>query len=128
MFSGKNTRNNNSTGALAEKRAINYLVRRRLRLLEQNYHCRYGEIDCIMQHGEYVVFIEVRYRSRSDFGGALYSVDQHKQRKLIASAQHYMQHKGLANTPCRFDIITVTGNLRLPKIDWLRNAIVDGMS
>lgn len=109
-------------GNRAEKIANKYLRRQGLSLIEKNYHCRFGEIDLIMQHADYLVFVEVRHRKSSRFGGALASVDQRKQNKLRHSAEHYLiQHKK-TDSPCRFDILCVNGNLNNPEIDWITNA------
>ncbi len=36
------------------------LTQQGLKLVVSNYHCRYGEIDLIMQEGNTLVFVEVR--------------------------------------------------------------------
>jgi len=73
----------NSQGVKSEKQALYYLTSQGLTLLCQNYYCRFGEIDLIMQDQETIVFIEVRYRKNNDFGGALASITQSKQNKII---------------------------------------------
>lgn len=109
-------------GNLAEKMALKFLKKRSLRFIEKNYHCRYGEIDIIMQDKEYLVFVEVRYRKNDNFGGALASIDQRKQAKLRRSAEHYLiQHKR-TDEPCRFDILCVNGDLDKASFHWIDNA------
>ncbi|MCP3669207.1 MAG: YraN family protein, partial [Gammaproteobacteria bacterium] len=49
-------------GTEAEDLALEYLKQQGLTLLNRNYHCRRGEIDLIMQDGNFLVFVEVRYR------------------------------------------------------------------
>lgn len=106
-------------GELAEQRAADYLVRCGLRLVARNYRCRYGEIDLIAQHGEVLVFVEVRLRSRGDFGGAAASIDLHKQRKLILTAQHYLSQ--LPRLPaCRFDAVLMQGSGE--GVEWVKDA------
>ena len=84
-------RNTKSTGDQAEKQAVQYLVKQGLKLVEQNTHCRYGEIDAIMRDGTEWVFIEVRYRQSQSFGGGLESVTARKRTKIIKTAEHYIQ-------------------------------------
>jgi len=109
-------------GNQAEKLANKFLKKNGLKLLEKNYRSRFGEIDIVMQHKNYIVFVEVRYRKSTDFGGALESVDIHKQKKLRNTAELYLiQHKK-NDTPCRFDIIYINGNLNNPEINWIENA------
>jgi putative endonuclease len=109
-----------SRGAQAEHHAANFLQRNGLKLLLQNYRCRYGEIDLILQDGSTLVFAEVRLRSRADFGGAAASITASKQAKLVRTAQHYLAT--LARIPpCRFDAVL----LQTPddsNIEWLKNA------
>jgi putative endonuclease len=107
-------------GAQAELLAAQFLQRQGLKLLLQNYRCRYGEIDLILQEGKTLVFVEVRLRSRRDFGGAGASIDTKKQTKLIRTAQHYLGTL-LRIPPCRFDAVllhTLDGS----NIEWIKNA------
>lgn len=87
-------------------------------LIARNYRCRYGEVDLIMQDKETLVFVEVRLRSRSNFGGAAASIDSHKQHKLARTAQYYLA--SLPHLPpCRFDAVLLTS---ATQIEWIRNA------
>ena len=106
-----------TAGQHAEQRAAEYLLARGLKLVEKNYHCRFGEIDLILRDGGTLVFVEVRSRDSNQFGGAAASIDARKQHKLIATAQHYLAQ--LPRTPpCRFDALLFHGE----QIEWLQNA------
>ena len=110
---------NNSTGALAEKQALSYLQAQGLYLICQNYYCRFGEIDLIMLDQGTLVFIEVRYRKNSDFGGAFASINNRKQRKIITTAKHYLST--LDNEPfCRFDAVAIDSKSTTPA--WIKDA------
>ena len=110
----------NTLGAQAENLAAQFLRHHGLKLLQQNYRCRFGEIDLILQDGDVLVFAEVRLRKRGDFGGAAASINAAKQAKLVRAAQHYLA--ALAHTPpCRFDAVLLQatdGN----NIEWIRDA------
>lgn len=107
-------------GAQAERWAADFLQKQGLTLITQNYRSRYGEIDVIMQDGDALIFVEVRQRSRADYGGAAASIDQHKQQKLIRTAQHYLTQ--LARTPpCRFDVVLMD-DAEGHNAQWLKNA------
>jgi putative endonuclease len=109
-------------GRSAESRAEAFLKSRGLKLVARNWRCRFGEIDLIMQEGATLVFIEVRLRSRSDFGGAAASVTPSKQKKLLATARQYLA--GLSSIPpCRFDVIAMTDRAAEP--EWLQSAFDD---
>ena len=109
-------------GNHAENLALKFLKRHRLKLIERNFNCQYGEIDLIMTDADYLVFVEVRYRQDQRFGGALASIDQRKQNKLRRSAEHYLIRTKKTDSPCRFDIICATGNINQPDIEWIKNA------
>lgn len=75
-------------GSEAERSAERFLLQRRLVLLQRNYHCRFGEIDLIMEDGGTLVFVEVRLRGSAVFGGAAASITSFKQAKLLRTARH----------------------------------------
>lgn len=105
-------------GAEAEGRALAFLLKRRLALLAQNFRCRHGEVDLVMQDGGCVVFVEVR-RRRSLVAAAA-SVDDFKQRRLQAAAAFYLgRHGGDAPPVCRFDVVLVDARAR---VRWIRGA------
>jgi len=81
-----------------------------------------GELDLIMWDADYLVFVEVRYRKHNWYGGALESIDHHKQAKLRRAAEHYLVQSKNTDCPCRFDILCVNGNLNKPEFDWIKNA------
>jgi len=94
-------------GKLFEEKAERLLQCHGLSILERNYSARTGEIDIIATEGDVLVFVEVRARSHQRFGGAANSVDKRKQKRIILTAQHYLQrHSQVKNRCCRFDVIT----------------------
>lgn len=106
------------SGRAAEDLAHDYLIKQGLKLVERNFRCRQGEIDLIMRQGESLVFVEVRKRAGSKFGGAAASITAAKQAKLISAAQIYLQ--SCQRMPaCRFDAIAIEGE----KVIWLQNII-----
>ena len=112
----------NVRGQQAEHLALRYLMAQGLRLLEQNYRCRCGEIDLVMHDHRTLVFVEVRFRSHSGFGGAAASIDGRKQGRLINTAHHYLQRHRQAESLCRFDVVAI-GPGGDNDIEWLQNAI-----
>jgi putative endonuclease len=115
--------NKNNAGLEAEKLAATFLAERGLKLVTQNYHCRFGEIDLVMMDAKTLVFVEVKLRSNNQFGGAAASITPQKQQKMILTAQHYLQQhvKNQNQIACRFDAILMN-KADLNSIDWIRNA------
>ena len=110
-------------GAAVEAAARDHLKRAGLRELAANANFRGGELDLVMLEGDMVVFVEVRYRSHSGFGGGAVSIDRAKRRKLVHAAQLFLgAHRQYANAPCRFDVVEADGDPSAPHFTWLRDA------
>lgn len=110
-------------GLQAEQLACDYLQHQGLDLIEKNFRVKCGEIDLIMRDSRTLIFVEVRYRKNNFFGGALESITWHKQQRLIRAAHIYSMKSILAKKLLsRFDVVTLTGNLRNPEIIWIADA------
>lgn len=110
-------------GKTAELFACQHLETKGLKLLSQNYRCYLGEIDLIMQDQDHIVFVEVRARQRTDYGNALESITEHKQKKLIRAATCFLQwKKWLYKVNSRFDVVAIHLIRGEIKIEWIKNA------
>ncbi|MEZ5451829.1 MAG: YraN family protein [Thiothrix sp.] len=109
-------------GISTEQLACEHLQASGLKLLQQNYRLKIGEIDLIMLDGRTIVFVEVRYRKNNRYGGALHSIDPRKQARIIRTAQHYLQYRA-PDAQARFDVVAVEGSNH---IHWIRNAFESG--
>lgn len=108
-------------GKFAENRAEKLLKDAGLTILCRNYRCRQGEIDLIAQDGDALVFVEVRSRSRQDYGSAAESITPAKQRRIVAAARHYLAT--LPRMPiCRFDAVTLDAG---GEPAWIKSAFED---
>jgi putative endonuclease len=122
-------------GKQAEQFALQFLQARGMRLVTQNFHCRFGEIDLILQDNGTLVFAEVRYRKHKNYGTGADSVDARKQQKLLATAAYFLQkNPTMSRYPCRFDVISLsaarcagnTMDTTNTHIDWIPNAFQAG--
>ncbi len=114
-----------SEGKRYEDQAREYLAQRGLLLLNQNYHCRFGEIDLIMLQQEVLCFIEVKYRTYMGFGGAASAIPFRKQKKIVKTALFFIaQNTRLAQHAMRFDafLIQQQANNRNNSVNWIQNA------
>ena len=109
-------------GAWAEDLACRHLLDQGLRLLNRNYRCRHGEIDLVMQEATTIAFVEVRLRSRTNFGSGAESVDARKQARLLSSAEHYLQRHATLLTDCRFDVVSIRRSGNSHQIELIRHA------
>ncbi len=97
-------------GSGYEQRAAEYLKGKGMSILEMNFRNRGGEIDIIAMDGEYICFVEVKYRTTNQYGSPLEAVDYRKQQQIRKVALYYLMRQGLSEwTPCRFDVIAFEG-------------------
>jgi putative endonuclease len=117
-----------SLGDAAEARALAHLEATGMVLVRRNYRvargprARGGEVDLVMRDRDgTLVFVEVRVRRDTRFGGAAASIGASKRQSLVLAASHFL--RTLASPPpCRFDVVAVDGD----DIEWLRAAFDAG--
>ena len=106
-------------GRVAEQRALDLLQEGGLKLLARNVRFRFGELDLVMQDHETIVFVEVRFRSPSRYGGAASSITAAKQQRLIRAAACWMRQQFRGAEPAsRFDVVALDG----VAIGWIKDA------
>jgi putative endonuclease len=111
--------NKRIVGNRYESAAADYLIAQGLTIVARNWTCRLGEIDLIAQHGECLVFVEVKQRSasaNSNFGGAIASITPSKLGKVQRAASLYLATLN-REVPCRIDVILIDGD----KVTWLQD-------
>ena len=97
---------NNLAGAWGEAVAAEYLRKKRYKLVASGWHCRFGEIDLIVENRSYIVFVEVKLRRSGSFAEAMEYVDRRKQDRIRVTASMYLSQNPTALQP-RFDVIEV---------------------
>lgn len=95
------------SGRAGEDYASEWLKEHGYRILERNYHSRFGEIDIIAEDSQYIVFVEVKTRKEGSMVSPVEAVTKSKQKKLILTAQMFLMKRPSALQP-RFDIAAVT--------------------
>lgn len=109
-------------GLHIEKLAADYLQQQHFNIYKRNFQCRYGEIDLIALRDDLLIFVEVRYRKNKAFGGALASIDQKKQQRILHTAAEFLhQEPKLNSKDIRFDVIAVEGE-HADNIEWIQAA------
>jgi len=94
-------------GKKAEDAAAEYIKEQGYRLRERNFRCPLGEIDIIAEDQGVLVFVEVRSRTKANFGLPEETVNWVKQQKLRRLAAAYLQRTREWGKECRFDVIGV---------------------
>lgn len=95
-------------GDIGELTAREYLtIVKNMKILENNYHSRYGEIDIISCTDKYIVFVEVKTRKKGSLYRGAESVDKSKRIKIIKTAMIFLSENDVDLQP-RFDVVEVT--------------------
>ena len=96
-------------GRLGEERAAALYRANGYAILEQNWRCRYGEIDLICARCRTLVICEVKARRQTEQGHPLEAVTPVKQRRLRRLAAAYVITQATYWEEIRFDVATMLG-------------------
>ena len=111
-------------GETGEEYAVNFLKKKKYKILERNYRKRFGEIDIIAENKNNIVFVEVKTRHTDSMISAADDVNRQKQLKIIKTASLYLAENETEKF-CRFDVCEVyvnADNLKLVKINYIEGA------
>jgi putative endonuclease len=111
-------------GARGEKLAGRYLRRHGFKILYRNFRGRHGgEIDLVCRDGDTLVFVEVKTRTREDFGRPFEAVNRQKQHRISLGAFAWLRLLGNPDILFRFDVVEVILSAEnKPRIELIRNA------
>lgn len=114
---------NHERGRQGEALALQYLLRHGHFLVARNYTCRYGEVDTITKKGNFLVFVEVKLRSKITYWPRE-AVDRNKQRKIIATADYFLKEKHFTDqVDWRIDVVEIVIKNSKPAIEYIENAV-----
>lgn len=91
-------------GAAGEEAAVEHLRRLGMKIVARNVTTRAGELDLVALDGETLCFVEIKARTRSDFGLAIEAVGPRKQQRIARAAALFLA-KNRSKRPCRFDVL-----------------------
>ena len=112
-------------GRVGEYIVSAFLEKKGYTILERNWRTPYGEIDLIAQHGEVIIFVEVKTRASSSLGPPEISITPRKGEHMRCAAEHYIQQHPELTNDWRVDAVTVqiqAGDTP-PLIDHFENVI-----
>lgn len=114
--------NTKKIGDKAESLVSKYLISLGYSLIDRNYRTSFGEIDIIAKNHEFVIFVEVKYRSNQMHGEGYEYVDLVKGRKIIKTSRDWLSknYSRVENLQPRIDVVSVDAN---GKITYLENAV-----
>ncbi len=118
----KASSNKRSEGRRSEDEAGRYLESRGHVILERNFRAVRGEIDLITRDGHDLVFVEVKSATSGMYGAPEERVTWRKRRQIGKVALAYITDRGLGDSDCRFDVVSVTWSGSGPEIRHIENA------
>lgn len=111
-------------GTRGEKLAGQFLRRNGYKILYRNFRGRSGgEIDIVCRDRDTLVFVEVKTRTREDFGRPFDAVDRNKQKRIARGGLAWLRLLDDPDILFRFDVVEVIiAEGANPQIELLRNA------
>jgi putative endonuclease len=109
-------------GKCGEDLACRELERRGYAIVARRYRRRGGELDIVARDGETTVFVEVKTRQGDRFGAGVESVHGLKRRRMMHLALDYIMRHRLADSPCRFDVVSIQVNEGRTVVEVFQNA------
>ena len=115
-------------GKSGEDLACEELRRRGYAILARRFRTRSGELDIVARQGETLVFVEVKARAGSRYGGGADAVTWRKRQRIVRLAHEFVARARLPDVPCRFDVVSVAarGDGRGPMVEVYPGAFVAG--
>src|SRR5437867_11276537 len=111
----------NARGGSAESLAAAYLELLGFEVLGRNRRLGGVEIDLIATEGTVQVLVEVKYRGRSDYGGAAQAVNYAKRERLLRAARA-LESRG---DRVRIDVVAVELEADGAAVRHYRNAVTE---
>ena len=111
-------------GTRGEKLASRFLRTNGYKILYRNFRGRSGgEIDLVCRDQDTLVFVEVKTRTREDFGRPFDAVDRHKQKRIARGGLAWLRLLDDPDILFRFDVVEVIiAEGQEPRFELLRNA------
>ena len=112
-------------GAIGEKLACRFLRRNGYKILYRNFRGRSGgEIDIVCRDRDTLVFVEVKTRTREDFGRPIEAVDRRKQKRISRGGLAWLRMLDNPDILFRFDVVEVIiAEDAKPRLEIVRNAL-----
>ena len=109
-------------GKRGEEIAAEFLERKGLRIVERNYHSRWGELDLVAAESDNRIhFVEVKTRTVVIFGTPAEAVTYMKQQKIKKTALTWLQSQEQYFSCLSFDVIEVSVKEKTARIRWLQH-------
>jgi putative endonuclease len=109
-------------GLAAEAMAAAYLELIGCEMIARNVRMHGVEVDLVAREDRTHVLVEVKWRNRSDYGGAALAVDHVKRRRLLRAAHHAAAER---SGPLRIDVVAIELSSEGAAVRHYRNAVTE---
>lgn len=106
-------------GSFGEQLATEYIQDQGFKVLFRNWRFKYWELDIVAMDGDILVFVEVKSRTKLDYGQPEQFVDWKKQKNMIRAAESYIRQYKFEGE-IRFDVVSVY--LETNKVELIKDA------
>ena len=102
------TKNKQQIGAFGEQAVTEFLIKKKIEIIERNWRIREGEIDIIALNASGVFsFIEVKTRSSVAFGHPFEAINREKARRMQRLALAWLATHGCLGCEYQIDVAAV---------------------
>lgn len=112
--------NNNEIGKQGEDIAVDYLKKRKVKIVARNVRTPFGEIDIIGKKKNKLIFIEVKTRKSETFGTPAEAITKKKLSHITKSAMYYIGGK---EKDFEVGAISILMNGKDYKIEYIENIL-----
>src|SRR5712692_5608761 len=111
-------------GAQGETLACRFVRRKGYKVLYRNFKGHSGgEIDIVCRDNDTLVFVEVKTRTREDYGRPITAVDRQKQKRISRGALAWLRLLDNPDILFRFDVVEIIiAEGAKPRFELIRNA------
>ena len=113
----------NLLGIKGEDLAVEYLKDKGHKIIERNWRLSGYEIDIISEHQEFIVFVEVKTRSTSQWGNPEEAIGKQRMRRMINGASNYLKLNNI-DKPTRFDVVAIIVSDEEKEIEYFEDAFL----
>jgi putative endonuclease len=103
-----------------EEVAAAFLQRQGFRVVARNWHCRFGELDLVVERAGEYRFVEVKTRQSLVFGDPSEAVTPAKLSRLIQAIDQWILRSPVPPTRYQLDVIAILWRPGMaPEIRWI---------
>lgn len=113
----------NELGKKGEQLAVDFLIKKGYKIVEQNFRYQKAEVDIIARKENTLCAVEVKTRSTPEFGNPQDFVKPKQIQRLVSAMDYYVTKNDL-EVEVRFDIVAIIKNKLGTTLEHLEDAFL----